>query len=194
MVETQQQDGYGCDILMAQDLVEILECVTLPDLGAACQNVLYRITGSEAVGIYLMRSGGPKLLFSKAVPHGFLDDYSSLFGPTDPLIRSLGKTSPVTDATSSFGAEKLDAAPQYNLLRSWGFSECMCGLLRTRHASLGVMYTASRQAHHRYSSETKRQMQYLCQGASIALQTILHDEEGTPPPSAATGPRSGVDL
>ncbi|MBK0329231.1 response regulator transcription factor [Rhodobacteraceae bacterium F11138] len=167
--------------LLAQDLVEILDCETLPELGTVCQNVLYRLTGSDAIGIYLTRKTGPHLLFSNAVPDGFLEEYSSLFGPTDPLIRNLGNHSPVTDATSSFGADKLKTAPQYELLRSWGFGECMCGLMRSGSARLGVIYTATRDTRHRYSSETKQQMYYLCQGASSALRAILREDAETHP-------------
>lgn len=179
--------------LQASEFVSVLESGSVQGLGRACQEALERLTGSAAIGIYLLQGGGPRLVFSDDVPRGFLDDYAKTFGPTDPLIRGLGADVPVTDGETCVGAEKWRKSPLNDLLRSWGFCRNMCGLMQTRRDRLGVIYAAHRSARGEYSAEIKEQMRYLCHGASVALNRLL-DEEAREGPQISPQLRRVADL
>lgn len=164
-------------VLPAADLIRVLDARTVEDLGDRCQQAVHNLTGSEAIGIYLLRGTDPSLIFSADVPGGFLCDYAEQFGARDPLIRHLGRDRLVTDGEASVGADAWRSSALNEMLTSWGFHENMCGLLRLPTGVLGVVYTANRTPVRRYDPMVKEQMRHLCHGAAIALGHILRAKD-----------------
>jgi DNA-binding CsgD family transcriptional regulator len=173
--------------LSAQELMGIISSGSIPVLGQQCQAALERYCGSPAMGLYLLRSGVPELLFASDVPDGFLTDYATLYSADDPLIRQLSAHVPVTDGRSCLGEEDWARSDLRALLRSWGFGHNMCGLISIDEATVGVIYTAGPRSNTPFTPRARDQMGFLCRGAGIALRSLVRRQRmaGDLPPQLA---------
>ncbi len=163
----------------AQDVLSIVESHNIDTMGAACSMALDRITGSKIVGIYLLDKPTPELLYSNEVPTGFLSDYRSGLGQSDPLIQNIILHGQVLDGPSYFGSDKWKRTVTYDLLHNWGLSSNMCGPLRHEGKTVGIVYTANRDEASPYSIVEKQWMEMLCRAASLALKPVLTDNKMT---------------
>lgn len=157
----------------------IISATSIPSLGQQCQAALERHCGAPAIGMYLLRGGLPDLLFSSDVPTGFLQDYATLYGADDPLIRQLSSHIPVIDGKTCLGEADWARSGLRELLYSWGLGHNMCGLIRIDETTLGVIYTAGLRSSGPFSPQAREQMAVLCRGAGIALKTLVRHQRAT---------------
>lgn len=159
--------------LSAAELMGVISAASIPVLGAQCHAALERHCGASGMGIYVLRSGVPDLLYSSGVPCGFLEDYATLYGTDDPLIRQLSAQVPVTDGRTCLGEADWARSGLRELLSSWGLGHNMCGLIPIDAATMGVIYTATLQRTGPFTPQAREQLVFLCRGAGIALRSLV---------------------
>lgn len=172
---------------LAECALSVVESRSVEALGAACGRAIGRITGSFAFGLYWLDGEAPRLFAGGGIPDGFDDDYRSGLGKADPLIDSILQSGHVVDGRSLLGAYHWPRSTTYDLLRTWGFNNDMCGPLRLEDRIVGVFYTGTPDGYAPYTSEHRRRMELLCRAGSLALANLARAGAV----DARTGPRPG---
>lgn len=163
----------GSDLQIADYLMSVAESTSLRALGGACQRVIYQLTGSSTIGLYMLEADEPELLYSRDVPEGFLAEYRNGMAKCDLLIESVLEGGQVVDGASVFGPYNWPRSISFDLLHSWGFSWNMCGPLRCENQIVGIFYTATRHARTPYTPALRQRMEVLCRAVSLALTNML---------------------
>jgi DNA-binding CsgD family transcriptional regulator len=158
---------------IADLLMSVAEAATPRHLSEACGEALARITGSGVVGVYLVEAGQPLLLGSTNVPEGFLGEYRTGLGISDPFLERLNEAPGVLDGPGFYGRHGWRKSRSYDLLRGWGLCSNMCGPLLRDGEVAGVLYTATDRDEHLYTARMKHDMALLCRAASLALPRLL---------------------
>ncbi len=171
MPRVQEYPGTAAGPL-ADSIMTIAESRSVEMLGESCRRAIARLTGSPTVGLYLLDDDAPRLLCSRNVPGGFLEDYSGGMAKSDPIIDSILNGSGVVDGASFYGTHNWPKSISYDLLHAWGFAYNMCGPLRREDTIVGVFYTANRNDDSPYSLRMKQQMAMLCRAGSLALTAL----------------------
>jgi len=162
------------DGMLADSIMSIAESRSVEALGAACKRAIARLSGSSTVGLYLLNSHEPRLIYSRHAPEGFLEDYERGLGKADPFVDCIMNGGGILDGISLYGERHWRGSVSYDLLHSWGFSHNMCGPLRLEDAIVGVFYTATSDEGLPYSAAVKEQMELLCRACSLALGNLFH--------------------
>jgi len=157
---------------LADRMMLVAESRSVQALGAACCSAIAAVTGSPTVGLYLLKNEAPDLLDSRHVPAGFLDDYKTGLGKSDPLLDSIMSGGGIVDGSSLLGEYGWPRSPMFDLLHSWGFTYNMCGPLRVEDKVVGVFYTATRDAAP-YTPLLRERMGMLCRAGSLALTNMI---------------------
>jgi len=172
---------------LAECTIAVAESRSVEALGAACGRAIGQITGSSAFGLYWLDGDAPRLFAGGGIPDGFDDDYRSGLGRCDPLIDSILSRGRVVDGRSLLGAYCWPRSTTYDLLRTWGFNNDMCGPLRLEDRIAGVFYTGTPDGYAPYTSAHRQRMDLLCRAGSLALTNLA--KSGIV--DARTGPRPG---
>ncbi|MEJ8570633.1 helix-turn-helix transcriptional regulator [Microbaculum marinum] len=162
------------DGMLADSIISIAESRSVAALGTACQRAIGWLSGSPTIGLYLLNSDQPRLIYSRHAPEGFLEDYARGLGKADPFVDSIMNGGGILDGISLYGRQYWRGSVSYDLLHSWGFSHNMCGPLRLDDAVAGVFYTATPEEDLPYSPLVKKQMELLCRACSLALESLVH--------------------
>ena len=162
----------GPDIQVADCVMSVAESTSLRAFGGACQRAIHGLTGSSTIGVYMLKSCEPQLLYSRNVPDGFLADYRNGMAKCDPLIERVLEDGQVVDGASLYGPHGWPRSIAFDLLHSWGFSWNMCGPLRCEDRIVGIVYTATPHARAPYTSAMRQRMGVLCRAASVALTNM----------------------
>jgi DNA-binding CsgD family transcriptional regulator len=155
---------------LADRMMSIAESRSHRALGIACGSALRDLTGSAAVGLYLLDALEPGLVYSQHVPDDLLDNYRSGFWKYDPVLDTILTQGRTVDGRSLLGADEWSRSPSFKLLRHWGFTCNMGGPLRCESKIIGVLFTATRDA--AYTALRRHHMEMLCRAASLALSNI----------------------
>jgi len=159
---------------LADRLMSIAESRSVQALGAACCSTMGELTGSPVVGLYLLENEEPRLLYSRHVPRGFLDDYAAGWTSCDPILDSVLSAGRAVDGASLLGAYGWPRSALFGLLRHWRFSHNMCGPLRVEGKIIGVFYTATRDVANPYTPLLRQHMEMLCRAGSLALTNMMN--------------------
>jgi DNA-binding CsgD family transcriptional regulator len=171
------QAPEGPDIQIADCIMSVAESTSLRAFGGACQRAIHRLTGSSTIGVYMLKSCEPQLLYSRNVPDGFLADYRNGMAKCDPLIERVLEDGQVVDGASLYGPHGWPRSIAFDLLHSWGFSWNMCGPLRCEDRIVGIVYTATPRTRAPYTPALRQRMGVLCRAASVALTNMLRAGE-----------------
>ncbi len=159
------------DHRLADQMISIAETQSSEALAIACGSALRELTGSATVGLYLLHSIEPDLVYSQHVAEDFLDNYRSSFWKSDPVLDSILTQERTVDGASLLGSYGWSRSQSFRRLRHWGFSFNMGGPLRCCGKTIGVLFTATRGAE-AYTPLQRRRMEMLCRAASLALADI----------------------
>ena len=158
---------------LAECAMLVAESRSLEALGAACHRAIHQVTGSPTFGLYWLTGSVPKLFISSPVADGFLADYRTGLGKSDPFVDSILDDGQVVDGLSLIGARRWRQSIVYDLLRTWGFGHDMCGPLRVDNKVVGVFYTGLPYWRGPYTVEDRQRMEVLCRASSLALTHMI---------------------
>ncbi len=156
---------------LADRLMSIAECRSHEAVGVACGATLGELTGSAAMGLYLLDGLAPDLVYSQHVADDFLDNYRCSFWKHDPVLDSILTKGRTVDGASLVGAFDWTRSSSFKMLQHWGFTCNMGGPLRSEDKIIGVLFTATRDSAV-YTPLQRQRMEMLCRAASLALSNI----------------------
>jgi len=159
---------------LADRLMSIAESRSVGGLGEACCAAIGDLTGSPTVGLYLLEGSEPELAYSRHVDDGFLDNYKAGFWKTDPVLDTIMTGGRAADGASVIGARHWPRSESRQMLRNWGFSYNMGGPLWCDSRIVGVLFTATRDAHSPYTALLRERMDILCRAGSLALANMMN--------------------
>lgn len=175
--------------VLAQCVLSIAECRSLHALGRAYGRAVGVLTGSSAIGFYLLKGERPDLVYCRQVPAGFIHEHGTGLGLSDPLLDSICTGRHTVDGASLLGPYHWQRSTVYELLTKWGFSYNMCGPLCLENRVVGVVYTATRDAAMPYTDVARERMELLCRAGSMAMANMAR-EGRLDGPSAGEGASS----
>ena len=158
---------------LADHMMSVAESRSVQALGVACQHAIEQLTGSPTVGLYLLETAEPELVYSRHVTQGLLDNYEAGFWKCDPLLDCILTVGRTADGASLLGPHGWPHSASFQMLQQWGFSYNMGGPLRCENKIIGVLFTATRDAAP-YTSLLRQRMELLCRAGSLALTNILN--------------------
>ncbi len=158
---------------LADRIMSVAESRSVPMLGDACCSAIGELTGSSTVGLYLLETVEPELVYSRHVADDFLDNYKAGFWKSDPVLDCILTAGRTVDGASLLGEQHWPRSMSFEMLRHWGFSCNMGGPLWYDDRIVGVLFTATRSSA-RYTPLLRQRMEMLCRAGSLALTNMIN--------------------
>jgi DNA-binding CsgD family transcriptional regulator len=187
------EDIFGSAVL------SIAASRNLQELGEAYHREIGRLIGSRSIGIYTIKQGRPRLLFSRQTASGFLLEYEERTQQGDILIDRICERRCAVDGFSELGAGAWRKTGSFDLLQRWGYHQCMGGPLYVDGQVVGVVYTANLGRLAPYEPLLLQRMDILCRAGSIAIANMMEsgfslNEEAEPARAGQISPAEGRFL
>jgi DNA-binding CsgD family transcriptional regulator len=161
------EDVFGAAVL------SVAASRTVQKLGDAYHREIGRLIGSRSVGLYALKDGRPRLLFSRQAESGFLQEYDERTDHGDILVDRICERGRSVDGFTELGASAWHHTGSFDLLQRWGYRHCMGGPLCVDGRVIGVVYTANQGQTMPYGPSLLQRMDILCRAGSIALVNMM---------------------